>query len=502
MPKIFISYRREDSEHITGRICDHLEARFGHENVFLDVNAIPFGVDFREHLDRAVGQCGVLLAVIGEQWLDVRHREGAKQGRRRLDDPADFVRIEIESALARGIPVVPVLVGRADMPGEEELPQGLLRKLAYRQAAEVRSGRDFRDHVDRLIRGIELLLQEGPGGPEEQPREEPARQQEEQQRPQEEEAAPRPRDPAQLQREGEAKLARLVREAMERTGGRPTAEDTVAFGEVVRQHRLPKAWAKAIIAEGRRLWEQERSRERRPGEVVAVVLGPGLEMAFAWIPPGTFLMGSPATEAGRASEETQHRVTLTRGFWLGIHPVTQTEWQAVMDDNPSQFREGNRPVEQVSWDDCQEFCRKLGARTGKRFRLPTEAEWEYACRAGTTTAYYTGAGLEALKRAGWCSYDGVWGSAGQTMPVGQLEPNAWGLADMHGNVWEWCADFYAPYETADATDPVNTSKGDARVLRGGAWCHDPKSCRAAARSRWEAGYRHFSIGCRVCLCPD
>src|SRR5947209_12396451 len=122
MPKIFISYRREDSEHIAGRIYDRLEPCFGRDNVFLDIDTIPFGVDFREHLDQAVGRCDVLLAVIGERWLEVRFKDGPKEGQRRLDDPTDFVRIEIESALARGIPVIPVLVGTARMPDYLELP--------------------------------------------------------------------------------------------------------------------------------------------------------------------------------------------------------------------------------------------------------------------------------------------------------------------------------------------------------------------------------------------
>jgi hypothetical protein len=157
MPRIFLSYRREDSEHIAGRLYDRLKARFGRGNVFMDLDTIPFGVDFREHLGQAVARCDVLLAVIGEAWLDVRFENGPRQGQRRLDDPADFVRIEVESALARNIPVIPVLVGKAAMPAEQELPQGTLRALAFRNAAEVRSGRDFHDHVSRLIRGIEHL---------------------------------------------------------------------------------------------------------------------------------------------------------------------------------------------------------------------------------------------------------------------------------------------------------------------------------------------------------
>jgi hypothetical protein len=154
LPTIFISYRREDSEQVTGRIDDHLVARFGRDRVFLDVDAIPFGVDFRKHLEKAVAQCNVLLAVIGEQWLDIRYRAGPKQGQRRLDDPTDFVRIEIQTALNRDILVIPVLVGKATMPREEDLPD-MLKPLVYRQAAEVWFGRDFRVHVDRLIDGID-----------------------------------------------------------------------------------------------------------------------------------------------------------------------------------------------------------------------------------------------------------------------------------------------------------------------------------------------------------
>jgi hypothetical protein len=156
MPAIFISYRRDDSSDATGRLHDRLEAHFGRENVFMDVDTIPFGVDFREHLHQAVARCDILLAVIGDDWLEARDR----QGQRRLDDPRDFVAYEIRAALARNIPVIPVLVGRASMPGDQDLPEGL-KGLAYRNAAEVRSGRDFHDHVGRLIRGIGYLARQG-----------------------------------------------------------------------------------------------------------------------------------------------------------------------------------------------------------------------------------------------------------------------------------------------------------------------------------------------------
>ena len=157
MRKLFISYRRRDSADATGRIYDRLLAHFGHEAVFLDVDGIPLGMDFRKHLSEAVGQCEVLVAVIGEHWLTACSEQGPFLGRRRLDDPQDYVRIEIEAALARGIPVVPVLVAHATMPSEADLPVGL-KDLAYRNAAEVRSGPNFGGQVGRLIRGLEQLL--------------------------------------------------------------------------------------------------------------------------------------------------------------------------------------------------------------------------------------------------------------------------------------------------------------------------------------------------------
>jgi hypothetical protein len=152
MPKIFISYRRDDSAAMAGRIYDWLQAHFGQECVFMDIEVIPVGVDVRDYLGEAVSGCNVLLTVIGDRWLKCR-----RHGRRRLDDPRDFVRIEIEAALARDIPVIPVLIGRAPMPSEQDLPPSLAA-LAYRNGVHVDSGRDFRAHVNRLISGIDKLL--------------------------------------------------------------------------------------------------------------------------------------------------------------------------------------------------------------------------------------------------------------------------------------------------------------------------------------------------------
>lgn len=235
----------------------------------------------------------------------------------------------------------------------------------------------------------------------------------------------------------------------------------------------------------------------------SVELREGVVMVFSFIPPGTFLMGRPEEETGEDGEVPQHRATLAKGFFLGVHQVTQAQWQAVMGSNPCNFKGDNLPVGQVSWEDCQEFCRKLGKWDGRKYRLPTEAEWEYACRAGTTTEYCSGNGLEAMQKVGWCSYVG--GSAGptETMPVGQFLPNAWGLYDMHGNVREWCLDGVRDYTSEGANDPLGPQgESDARVLRGGSWNGSPIWCRSACRGRLATSSRYLYNGCRVLLCMD
>jgi formylglycine-generating enzyme required for sulfatase activity len=231
----------------------------------------------------------------------------------------------------------------------------------------------------------------------------------------------------------------------------------------------------------------------RAGEVITN----SLEMKLAWIPPGNFVMGSPPGEKGRG-DDVPHRVTLTKGFWLGVYPVTQAQWQAVMKSNPSRFKGDDRPVEQVSWYDCQEFCRKLSVREGKTYRLPTEAEWEYACRAGTTTAYCFGDDPAQLGEYAW--YRG--NSNQKTHPVGQKKANAWGLYDMHGNVWQWCLDWYGDYPGSDQVDPQGPAWGPARVVRGGCWGLDPRSCRSAHRYWDVPGNRYFALGCRLALVPS
>jgi len=211
-------------------------------------------------------------------------------------------------------------------------------------------------------------------------------------------------------------------------------------------------------------------------------------MKFTGISQGEFIMGSPAHEGGRYDNEILHKVILTKTFFMQTTPVTQGQWKAVMGSNPSHFKNcgDDCPIESVSWNDAQKFIKKLNQKEGtSKYRLPTEAEWEYACRAGTTTAYCFGDDESKLKEYAW--YDK--NSDNKTHRVGFLKPNLWGLYDIHGNVWEWCLDWYGDYPTGTLNDPMGTNTGSYWVLRGGAWGSSDRYCRSASR-----GYSPDSYG--------
>jgi formylglycine-generating enzyme required for sulfatase activity len=217
-----------------------------------------------------------------------------------------------------------------------------------------------------------------------------------------------------------------------------------------------------------------------------------IDMEFELIQPGEFQMGAPD---GDKDEQPVHTVRISKPFYLGKYEVTQAQWQAVMGNNPSAFTgDPTRPVENVSWEDVQEFIRRLNTKEGgATYRLPTEAEWEYAARAGTTTAYSFGNDKSQLSQYAW--YEDT--SGRQTHPVGKLKPNAWGLYDMHGNVWEWVQDWYGPYAAGAAVDPAGPSSGSSRVYRGGSWRSGAGRCRSACRGYWPPGRRFDYLGFRL-----
>jgi formylglycine-generating enzyme required for sulfatase activity len=224
-------------------------------------------------------------------------------------------------------------------------------------------------------------------------------------------------------------------------------------------------------------------------------------MKLVLIPAGEFQMGAADGESGaNPDEKPQHRVRITKPFYLGVCEVTQAEYVRVMGRNPSNFKgkDGLLPVESVSWEEAQDFCRKLSGlpdeqRASAVYRLPTEAEWEYACRAGTETAYGLVEHADKLREFAWCGED----SASQTNPVGQKKPNAWGLYDVHGNVWEWCADWYGNYLASAVEDPTGPITGSERVHRGGAWHSSAEFCRSAKRSDAPLDFRNDGLGFRV-----
>ncbi len=292
----------------------------------------------------------------------------------------------------------------------------------------------------------------------------------------------------------------------------------------VRIYRNPDANRAAFSALGAYwAWKgyDELALEKREGTSRTYYTSPSTGMRFVLIPSGTFMMGSPAAEPGHYEDEIQHAVTITKPFYAGVAEVTQSQWKAVMRTNPSLFGgcgEGCA-VEKVIWYEAAAFCNRLSERDGLTpaykikgeevdwnrkadgYRLPTEAEWEYACRAGTTTPFNTGPCLSSKS----ANYDGNAPLKGcpkgryrkKIVKVGSFAPNAWGLHDMHGNVWEWCWDRYDAYPLKEVKNPVGPSYGAYRVMRGGGWIIGARACRSARRNWLVPDYRYSALGFRV-----
>jgi formylglycine-generating enzyme required for sulfatase activity len=481
MAGIFISYRRQESTKDARSLYERLRAEFGHDQVFIDLEGLDYGVDFVESLDAQLQDCRVLLALVGPHWLTAQ--DG--QGRRRLDDPNDFVRIEVRTALERGIRVVPVLVDRAPMPGMADLPEDL-HKLVRLQALEL-DFRRFDVDVGRLVRVIGGILRPGvPAKP--VPKSQPH---------------PLPLQPKPVQSQPQFDAGRS------------------AAGSGGARHWMPMAIVSAVVAIGvagyalqpvSKLEPQAISAEdaaavQAAASAVEVTASPDPfpsgkrfrdceDVACPWlvvVPAGSFMMGSPADEPGRDGDEgPQHRVSISK-FAMGQFEVTQGQWKALMGRNPSGFREcgDDCPVENVSWNDVQDYAKKLSVKTGQKYRLPSEAEWEYAARAVTTTPYAFGATLS----------DSQANMGSKTVRVGSYPVNNFGLGDMHGNVYEWVQDcWHDNYRGA----PVDGRVWDTgchgemrRVLRGGSWYNPPRDLRSGGRSRYapvsRGGYTGFRI---------
>lgn len=266
----------------------------------------------------------------------------------------------------------------------------------------------------------------------------------------------------------------------------------------------------------RTLRDLARYAPRDKPPALTLDFGGGVLTELVLIPAGTFTMGSNEYE----NEKPPHEVTISKTFYMGKYQVTQQQWHAVMGGNPSYFEGAKNPVDAVSWDDCQEFCKKLSAKGASPLRLPREAEWEYACRAGTTGPY---AGTGELDDMGWFADNSgddrldsqhirntdkahhaarLRANNPRTHPVGQKEPNAWGLYDMHGNVYEWCADWFGRYSSTSETDPTGAASGDGRAIRGGSWNYFSYGCRSAYRHYNSPSDRNRVCGFRLVLDPN
>jgi formylglycine-generating enzyme required for sulfatase activity len=257
-------------------------------------------------------------------------------------------------------------------------------------------------------------------------------------------------------------------------------------------------------------YDESSPREKAPA-ALEVVNSIGMKLVL--VPRGTFLMGSPKAEGGEEEERPQRRVTLSQPFYMGVYPVTQAEHEKLMGTNPSYFSAkgegkdqvkgmdtGRFPVESVSWEDAREFYLKLSSlpaekAAGRMYRLPTEAEWEHACRAGTSTRYHSGDDESDLREVAWYEAN----SNVRTHNVGRKNPNKFGLFDMQGNVMQWCKDRYEKdyYQEGRNLDPVGPNDGLYRVLRGASWLAGPKNCRAAFRSQGAPAFRYKTIGFRI-----
>jgi formylglycine-generating enzyme required for sulfatase activity len=519
--KIFINYRRSDSLSTAGRLHDRLAQTFGRENLFMDVDHIPAGVDFVDYLSGQVAACDVFLAVIGANWLDAKDDDG----HRRFDDPHDYVTIEIAAALARNILVIPVLVDGARTPKADKLPDSI-KPLVRRHAVEVRNthfGRDAEELVDKVRDALK--------------RRQPATGQ----RPVLANAA------ARLMAPGRWRLVAASATALLLVGWIGLHQMGVPVwppwtqpdgGEAERRAEAAARQARAE-ADAKRNAEAERQRAEaraRPDPALAVQPGSGQSFRdrladgqpcracpeMVVIPAGDVMMGSPEDERGRSDEEgPQHPVKIASPLAIGKFSITRGEFAAFVREtdyktpegctipsgsdwkfqpdlswrNPGFDQDDRHPVVCVNWHAAKAFAAWLSKKVGKTYRLLTEAEREYATRANTATRYSFGDDEVALSEYAWFRAN----SGGATHPVGEKKPNAFGLFDMHGNVWEWCEDTWHSKYRGAPHDGSAWQTGDTpyRVLRGGSWRRMPPGLRSAFRNNSAPDGRYNDLGFRL-----
>lgn len=512
MAKIFINYRRKDSAPYAGRLYDRLAGHFGHDHVFMDIDQIEPGEVFDQVIQGKLRAVQAAVVLIGVHWLDIADADG----QRRLDHPDDWVRLEIAALLERNIRVIPVLVGGAILPKSTQLPECLV-PLIRRQAIEITDHR-FHADADKLIKVLEKIV-DVPVSPKSDP----------------------PKKPEEPERSGFPRFVAIA------------GVIGIGFVGIYFGLMLPKLSPMKLEPENPAVEPIAAAAISEPitQPVSELPQAAVIEPDMVNIPAGKFLMGSPETEAGRMNwEGPQHEVTISRPFALSRHEITVGHFRQFVEDagyrttaekngkgcsiwnrgkklaellperrwnNPGYEQSDDHPVVCVSWDDAQAYVTWLSDRSSKPYRLPTEAEWEYAVRAGTKTARFypddqqcqhaNGLGQEAQKAkkfiAGYdwvlaeCTDDYVYAA-----PVGRFKRNQYGLSDMLGNVSEWTQDcLHENYQGAptDGSAWLEKYDGDCnlRVIRGGSWYLEPKFLRSARRGSVKTDEANFSLGFRI-----
>ncbi|MBN8518420.1 MAG: SUMF1/EgtB/PvdO family nonheme iron enzyme [Candidatus Accumulibacter sp.] len=487
--RIFISHRRQDSEAAASRLAEDLRRHFADEQVFQDFSSIDPGADFVEAVQRGLDTCAAVVVVIGPDWLKVVDRSG----RRRIDLPEDWVRHEVGESLRRpGVRVFPVLVGGADMPGVADLPvelQPLTRRQAFpltvrhwpKDVAELAEhlrrvpGLDRPQRVTGLVdwlrkigagkgwrwSGVAVAVLAALGY-----------------------WWSSSRDPAG------PRVTKLADPPVVKPTDPPTARPAVAAPRT-EPDLHPEAETTETARPARKAGEVFRDCSDCPEMVV--------------IPAGRFLMGSPKGESGRSNDEgPQHEVAMAQPFAVGKYEVSFAEWDACVAAGGCRHRpddagwgRSRRPVVNVSWEDARTYVAWLAKKTGKGYRMLSEAEWEYAARAGTTSSYPWG-NEAGQGRANFQGSGSQW-SGKQTAPVGSFAPNRFGLYDMIGNAWEWTQDCWNESYSGAPAEGSPWLKGDCgrRVVRGGSWNLQPEDARAAFRSWVVPGDRDIILGFRL-----
>lgn len=471
MSKVFLSYRRDDTAGYAQAIYSRLTQTFSNDRVFIDVKAIEPGLDFKELIEKAVGECDVLVAIIGKRWMG-----GETKGRSRLDDSNDYVRLEISTALARDIRVIPVLVDGMTIPSEDVLPVPL-RPITRRHAIELSNTR-FDFDIERLITAIRGAINEA--------------------------REPKNTDHrlANLRHVSVVFLTAVLVIGLifilwwvtrPNSDSAPSQKATDPLG----------GQSRSSVKEPKRTKPLEPSSVSSVGSVFRDRLATGREgPEMIVVPAGSFRMGD--SQGGGENDEIPVRtVRIEKFFAAGRYEVTFGEYDQFAKATNRQFPidqawgRGRRPVIYVSWQDAMDYTKWLSIQTSKRYRLPTEAEWEYVARGGEDSVFWWGSDwVRGMANCRGCGSQ--WDK--KTAPVGSFKANPFGLYDTAGNVSEWVEDcWHDNYSGAPTDGTVWSSGGNCtrRVIRGGSWTNPPKDLRSSNRSRYYPENRDYFIGFRI-----